>query len=83
MGYHINEIEKGVLGESSKIIEEVAELHDAEEQGNKVLALCELADLIGAIDHYLEKKFPGITVEDLKKMSDATRRAFEDGSRKR
>lgn len=80
MGYHLNEIPKGQLGESSKIMEELLELQDAEAQDNKILALVELADIYGAINLYLQKHFM-LSMEDLKKMSDATARAFKDGSR--
>lgn len=80
VGYHLNEIPKGQLGESSKIMEELLELQDAEAQDNKILALVELADIYGAINLYLQKHFM-LSMEDLKKMSDATARAFKDGSR--
>lgn len=62
-------------------MEELLELQDAEEQGNKILALVELADLYGAIKLYLEYNHPTIFMEDLKRMSLATERAFKDGSR--
>lgn len=82
MGYHIAEIPRGTLGYSSKITEELAELIDAECQGSKVLALCELADMVGAIEMYLEKNFPGLAFDELVKMAHLTRRAFESGSRR-
>ena len=50
MGYHKKIIEKGILGEFSKVKEEFQELEDAYEQNNKVLIICELTDLVGAID---------------------------------
>lgn len=81
-GYHITEIKKGEIGESSKILEEVHELQDAEIQNCKIMALVELSDLIGAIQLYLEKHHPDTSLEDLVKMSFITRRAFESGSRK-
>jgi len=82
-GYHIREISKGVLGQSSKIREELEELEDGEDQGNKILMLCELSDLIGAIDAYRQYHFGNnISFDDLVKMSKATTRAFESGSRK-
>lgn len=80
-GYHINKIEKGILGESSKILEEVFELQDAESQGVKIMQLVELSDLVGAIDIYLKNNFPDISFEDLLKMSQVTQRAFENGRR--
>lgn len=81
-GYHVTPITKGILGESSKLREEIEELIDAEKQGCKVMALLELADLVGAIDMYLEKNAPTFSVEDLIKMSKITKRAFVHGHRK-
>lgn len=81
-GYHKNIINKGVLGEVSKIQEELDELKDAEEQGNKILSLCECADLIGAIEAYLAKNHASTTLKDLKIMADATKRSFINGDRK-
>lgn len=81
MGYHIREIEKGTLGKASKIREELEELEDAECQGNKILAICELADIYGALEALATQKY-GLTMDDLQKMSEATAEAFRDGSRK-
>ena len=64
-GYHLKHIPRGSLGDSSKIEEELHELQDAEEQGIKILMLCELSDLVGAIDAYLAKHFPEISLKDL------------------
>lgn len=80
-GYHLNEIPKGEIGESSKILEEVLELQDAEAQDAKIMALVELSDLIGAIALYLEKHHPDTTLNDLVTMSKITKRAFENGYR--
>lgn len=80
-GYHKAKIEKGVNGEISKIQEELDELKDAEQQDIKVMQLAELSDLIGAIELYLEDKFPDISLDDLIKMKDATKRAFQTGRR--
>lgn len=79
MGYHIREIKKGVLGETSKIREELEELEDALEQNNKILALCELADLVGAIEAVTNKL--GLMLEDVCSMMEATKSAFKDGTR--
>lgn len=79
MGYHTRKIAKGELGEFSKIQEEFEELQDAYMQGDTILQLCELSDLIGAIEHYLGKY--NLSLEDLKRFSDKTRSAFEEGSR--
>lgn len=80
-GYHITEIPKGSIGSSSKLLEEVLELIDAEKQESKIMALIELSDLVGALNLYLEKNTPGITLFDLEKFSSITRRAFENGHR--
>lgn len=79
-GYHEREIKKGVLGESSKLREELEEYEDAMEQGIVIMAACELADIFGALESLAAKH--DLDMGDLKAMSDATRRAFKDGSRK-
>lgn len=81
MGYHKAVIEKGLLGDLSKIQEELDELQDAEVQGARILMLCEVADLMGAVEAYLEKNLPGFTLQDCKVMADLTKSAFKDGSR--
>lgn len=81
MGYHKRKIEKGNLGEISKINEEWEEFCDAQEQKNPIMKLIELSDLIGAIEAYTVKNF-NINLDDLIAMKDATKSAFEDGSRK-
>lgn len=82
-GYHIDDIPRGEYGEISKILEEAAELKDAMEQGQKLMCLIELSDMIGAIEGYLEKYYGNkITVTDLFNMAYATKRAFESGHRK-
>lgn len=79
MGYHNKEIPRGKFGEFSKIREEFIEAEDAFEQGNKVMLLVELSDLIGAIEGYCSNH--NITLNDLLKMKDATKKAFNDGTR--
>lgn len=81
MGYHKKEIQKGVLGEFSKIKEEFDELSDAFEQGDRILQLCELTDLIGAIESYSESKF-NMTLADLIAFSNKTKSAFDEKKRK-
>jgi multimeric flavodoxin WrbA len=81
MSYHVNVIPRGVYGESSKILEEVLELQDAEEQGAKLMALNELADIIGAVEGYLMKHYPVFDLDDLLKMKDLTANAFRSGHR--
>lgn len=81
-GYHTKKIERGVFGETSKIREEYEEFVDATEQGVSVMQLVELADLFGAIEGWLQKYHPNVTLEQLVRMKDLTKRAFEDGTRK-
>ncbi len=80
MGYHKTEIPRGKFGEFSKIREEFLEAEDAIEQDNKVMLLVELSDLIGAIEGYCENKH-NITLKDLLIMKEATKGAFNDGTR--
>lgn len=83
-GYHVRQIEKGELGEYSKIREEFEEFTDAHEQGNKVMELIELSDILGAIEFYLREKYNGsVTMQNLQKMSETTQRAFISGARKK
>jgi|GEM_PF-552696 len=79
--YHLGDIPKGEIGSYSKINEEFLEFKDAILQNNKLMALQELSDVIGAIEMYLENNFQNISLEDLIKMKEATRRAFESGKR--
>lgn len=82
MGYHLRPITpRGKYGEISKLEEEVDEIKEAIEQKNMIMVLCELSDLYGAMEGFLEHNFPGMTMEDVKTMSAATKRAFEDGDR--
>jgi hypothetical protein len=79
-GYHLAKIQKGKLGEISKIQEELDELKDAELQESKVMISVELSDLYGALEAYAIKQ--GLTMDDLKKFSIITKRAFTNGKRK-
>lgn len=78
-GYHVREIPPGVFGEISKIREELEELEDAHAQGVRIMELCELSDLYGAIEAYAQTL--GVTMEDLRAMNDRTKKAFHDGTR--
>ena len=80
MGYHKKEIAKGVLGEFSKIQEEMDELSDAIEQDDKIMQMCELSDLIGAIESFASTKF-NLSLDDLIKFSNKTKEAFKEGKR--
>jgi hypothetical protein len=81
MGYHKAKIKKGMLGELSKIQEELDEVKDAMDQNAFIMALVELSDLYGAVECYLKRNFRGMTMGDLKIMSDLTKSAFLDGER--
>lgn len=79
-GYHLREIKtRGIYGEPSKIREELEEYEEAMEQGNRIMALVELADLYGALEAVVIHM--GFNMQDLRRMSSATKRAFQDGSR--
>lgn len=78
-GYHKVKIPKGELGNISKVREEFLELWDAHSQGNPVMVICEMCDIIGAIEALAEKY--NLTLEDLVKMMRATQRAFKNGRR--
>jgi len=80
MTYHKRKIKKGILGEFSKIKEEFEELEDANEQGSPVLEICEMCDIIGAIEAYARKY--NLLLDDLIKMKKATSGAFKTGKRK-
>lgn len=80
-GYHLTAIQRGVLGDESKITEEYEEFMDALDQDVHVMALVELADLLGAIAAWLEKNHPSVTLEDLLAMNEVTARAFANGHR--
>ena len=82
VGYHKKDIAKGVLGEISKIQEELNELADALEQDCSIMALVELSDLYGSIEAFLTKHFPNTTMKDLETMAKITKRAFDSGERK-
>jgi hypothetical protein len=73
--YHLSKINKGKIGESSKILEELQELMDAEHQETKVMALIECCDIYGALESYVENNFPNMSMDDIKKFSDLTKRA--------
>ncbi len=81
MSYHTKKINKGTIGQFSKVFEEWEELMDARAQVSPVLEICELCDLIGAIGAYTQNKY-NLDLEDLLKMTYATELAFETGERK-
>jgi len=82
MSYHLRPIKvKGVFGKTSKIHEELDELEEALEQNNRILALCELSDIFGALAGVAESL--GTNITEVAKMSEATHRAFKSGARVR
>ena len=81
IGYHLVEPPRGVFGEVSKIEEELAEFKDALTQRCSLMALLELADLIGAIEGWLDRYHPSIALSDLLAMASITKRAFRAGHR--
>lgn len=80
MSYHLKKIKKGKLGKISKVQEEVKEYKDALKQKCKIMAELELADIYGALEAVA--KSHNLTMKDLKKMSELTKRAFKTGDRK-
>ena len=80
-GYHLRPIPKGSLGELSKVQEELNEALDAEEQNSSIMVLVELSDMVGAVEAYLAKHHPSMTLDDLVVMSKITQRAFASGRR--
>lgn len=80
MSYHLKKIKKGKLGKISKVQEEVKEYKDALKQKCKIMAELELADIYGALEAVA--KSHNLTMKDLKKMSELTKRAFKSGDRK-
>ena len=81
MGYHRNKISKGKFGEFSKVKEEFQEFEDAVEQNDIILQMCELSDIVGAIEGYAIQHL-GITIENIIKFKDKTKKAFIEGNRK-
>lgn len=79
-GYHLQKIDKGILGDFSKIREELEEAMDAQAQDCVIMELVELSDMYGAIEAYLQHRY-NMTMNDLKIMSDITKRAFKNGRR--
>jgi hypothetical protein len=80
-GYHATDIKPGVFGEASKVREEFEEFWDAHCYGYRVMELCELADLLGAIEGYVNKHYPQLCMRDILAMKDLTKNAFESGHR--
>lgn len=80
MSYHKLSICKHAVGSPWKIQEELLEYIDAVATDNPVMAAQELSDLYGVIE--LEAKKYGLTMDNLKTMSDLTNKVFINGARK-
>ena len=80
-GYHRDIIRKAEFGTVDKVYEELREYMDAVKQGNKIMSLVELSDLVGSIEGLVETTHPEITFQDVITMSQATRRSFKLGHR--
>jgi phosphoribosyl-ATP pyrophosphohydrolase len=63
MGFHRNIITRGIYGEISKVREELEEAEDAIQQGQTLMLLVELADIIGACAGVAAKH--GLSINDL------------------
>ena len=61
--------------------EEYEELTDAVNQGSKVMEICEMCDLIGAIKSYAFTQY-NLTLGDLIQFLEKTESAFKDGTRR-
>jgi hypothetical protein len=81
-GYHLTPIPRAQFNTKEKILEEYHELEDAVKQESKIMELIELSDMIGAIEGYLNNKFPDFKLDDLIKMKTITKRAFQNEIRK-
>ncbi len=79
MSYHKLGIAKHQVGSPYKLQEEFLEYIDAVATGNKIMAIQELSDLYGCLESEASKY--GISVSDLKVMSDLTKSVFISGSR--
>lgn len=79
MSYHKLKIHKHSVDSPYKLQEEFLEYIDALATGNKVMAIQELSDLFGCIENEVQKF--GMSVDDLKVMSDLTKEVFESGTR--
>jgi alkanesulfonate monooxygenase SsuD/methylene tetrahydromethanopterin reductase-like flavin-dependent oxidoreductase (luciferase family) len=78
-GYHLRKIQKHPYGTPEKVTEEIEEFKDAMEQGSKIMAAVELSDVYGALEAVASNL--GYTMDDLRRMSDITKRAFRNKRR--
>ena len=82
-GYHKKHIPKGEFGKFSKIREEFLEFEDAHEQKDRIMELCEMSDILGAMRAYLNEQYGGhVKFKHLIRLAKGTHRAFLNGDRK-
>lgn len=79
MSYHKLKIHKHAVGSPYKIQEEFLEYIDSLATGNLVMAVQELSDLYGCIETEIQKF--GMTVQELKVISDLMKEVFDSGTR--
>jgi len=77
--FHEKEIKKGILGELSKIQEELDEALEAEGRNQDLLLILELADIIGAVGLVSEKY--GISLDQLVTFAKLRRQVGEQVAR--
>ena len=75
------------IGELSRIQQELTELSEVsnalqqEPCVRRILMGLKAADLLGALDQFLKKHLPGVSMTDLRHFSSITSRAFQNGQR--
>ena len=79
MSYHKLKIHKHAINSPYKLQEEFLEYIDAISTGNKIMAVQELADIYGALENEANKF--KLNMNDLKVMSDLTKKVFKEGVR--
>ncbi|QXM18482.1 hypothetical protein Phab24_id036 [Acinetobacter phage Phab24] len=80
MSYHKIKIHKHNVESIFKLQEEFFEYLDAVANNNPIMAVQELSDLYGCLENEITKY--GMSMEDLRKMSDLTKSVFTSGFRK-
>lgn len=78
-GYHLRNFVKEDYMSAYKIKEETQEFLDAVEQNDKLLQLCEMSDLIQAIEDYAISM--GVDFDDLRKFGKKTSNAYQSKKR--
>lgn len=79
MSYHKLKIHKHAINSPYKLQEEFLEYIDAISTGNKIMAVQELADIYGSLENEANKF--KLNMNDLKVMSDLTKKVFKEGVR--